>query len=301
VYTIWAVIAVYIVLFTPWPAPKPKTRRQPTANHEITPSKQKLAAVSPQSKFYFDKYSIQVEPHYLFEFDLRLLPRSPNLLLESGITKKTKIMSVAAPPRPVTEAKASIFSRKNFLGFINVADARHVLKLRHDWKTSDALRLQLGLDFDIKTNTTRPWAGARLLLDGTKEDSWAVEVNTDWGVVYTPKFDIIPFTDKISIPIDLCLGKDFYKDGAPHVGIGMHNGKVGLLLLAATLLAKQPIRVERKEAGGIYMKMPIQFRDGAKVAHTLQTKAEIDCTLNLQEQAKLKFHDINAILRLRQD
>jgi hypothetical protein len=208
--------------------------------------------------------------------------------------------TIAAPPRPA-EAKSSVFSKKNFLGFINVADAKHVLKLRHDWKTSDALRLQFGLDLDIKTNTTKPWAGARLLLDGTKEDSWAVEVNTDWGVVYTPRFDIIPFTDKLSIPIDLCLGKDFYKDGAPHVGVGMHNTKVGLLLLAANLLARQPVRIERKETGGFYMKMPLQFRDGSKVAHTLQTRAEIDATLNLQEAVKLKFHEINPILRLRQD
>jgi hypothetical protein len=210
-------------------------------------------------------------------------------------------MSVAAPPRPAEAKASSIFSKKKFLGFINVADTKHVLKLRHDWKVSDALRLQLGLDFDVKANTTSPWAGARLLLDGVKEDSWAVEVNTDWGVVYTPKFDIVPFTDKISIPIDLCLGRDFYKDGAPHIGVGMHNSKVGLLLLAATLLARQPIRIERKEAGGVYVKMPIQFRDGAKVAHTLQTKAEIDATLNLQEEVKLKFHEINPILRLRQD
>ncbi len=120
-------------------------------------------------------------------------------------------------------------------------------------------------------------------------------------MVYTPKFDIVPFTDKISIPIGLCLGRDFYKDGAPHIGVGMHNSKVGLLLLAATLLARQPIRIERKEAGGVYVKMPIHFRDGAKVAHTLQTKAEIDATLNLQEEVKLKFHEINPILRLRQD
>lgn len=140
-----------------------------------------------------------------------------------------------------------------------------------------------------------------LQLNGTNEDSWAVEVNTDWGVVYTPKFDLIPFTDKISIPIDLCLGKDFYRDGAPHVGVGMHNAKVGLLLLAATVIARQPIRVERKEAGGFYMSMPIQFKDGRKVPHTLQTKAEVDATLNLKEEVKLNFHEINAILRLRQD
>jgi len=208
-------------------------------------------------------------------------------------------MSVAAPLRP-TESKASFLSKKNFLGFINVADAKHVLKLRHCWKTSDALRLQMGLDFDVQTNITKPWAGARLLLDGNKEDSWAVEVNTDWGVLYTPKFGIIPFTDKLSIPIDLCLGKDFYKNGAPHVGVGMHNAKVGLLLLAATLIARQPIRVERKETGGFYMKMPIQFRDGAKVAHTLQSRAEVDATLNIKEM-ELNFHKINAILRLRQD
>jgi hypothetical protein len=211
-------------------------------------------------------------------------------------------MSVAAPLRP-TEARDSFLSKKKFLGFINVADAKHVFKLRHDWKTSDALRLQLGLDFDVKTNVTKPWAGARLLLNGSKEDSWAVEVNTDWGVLYTPTFDIIPkpFSDKLSIPIDLCLGKDFYKNGAPHVGVGMHNGKVGLLLLAATLIARQPIRVERKEAGGFYIKMPIQFRDGANVPHTLQSKAEIDATLNVKEEVKLTFHEINAILRLRQD
>ena len=139
-------------------------------------------------------------------------------------------------------------------------------------------------------------------VDGEKPDGWAVEVNTDWAVLCTPKVDLIPFTDRVSLPVDLRLGRDFYNNDAPHVEVGLHNSKVALGLLVVALVTKHPIHVKRKEAGGFSASMPVKFGDGNKVPHHLQTKAEVDATLERNDNGlKLTFHQLNALLRLRQD
>ncbi len=140
-------------------------------------------------------------------------------------------------------------------------------------------------------------------LDDCANGGWAVEVNTDWAVVQTPRVDLLGFTDAASLPVDLRLGTDFYAGDAPHVEIGIHNGKVTLALLAVSLATGAPIRIKRKEVGGWAVGVPVRFKGAAApVDHTLNTKAEVDATLQRQGRGvKLAFHQLNALLRLRQD
>ena len=133
-------------------------------------------------------------------------------------------------------------------------------------------------------------------------DSWAVEINSDWAVLCTPKVELLPFTDKFSLPVDLRIGKDFFNGDKPHVEVGLHNGKVAMALLVLSLVKKLPISVKRKEVGGFSVGVPIKFRDGQQVPHTLLGNTQIDATLNRTDHGlKLQFQQLSALLRLRQD
>lgn len=188
------------------------------------------------------------------------------------------------------------------MGFINVSNSLHFLKLRHNWRASDQFRIELGLDYCVNNNTTKPWAGVSLLFDAEKSNGWAVEANTDWAVLCTPRIDIIPFTDKISLPVDARIGRDWYEGGSPHIEVGIHNAVVALALGIIALASKHPIHLKRKEMGGFYASMPMKFRNGAEVPHTLQQRAEIDASLRRDDRGlQLDLHQLNAVLRLRQD
>lgn len=210
-------------------------------------------------------------------------------------------MSIAAPPRPAAE-RAGPFSRSKFLGFIDISRATHFLKLRQDWKASDKFKIELGADFDVTNNFTRPWAGIRLQLHGDGSAGWAVEVNTDWCVVCTPKVDLIPFTDRLSLPVDLRVGKDFYNNDSLHLEAGIHNTKASLLLLGLALASRKPIHIKRKEVGVFSFGLPMRLKNGKTIPYTAQPGMELDTTLERKDGGlRLDFHQLNAVIRLRQD
>lgn len=134
-----------------------------------------------------------------------------------------------------------------------------------------------------------------------KPDSWAAEINTDWGLLATPKVDLLGFTDRASLPISARLGRDFYRDGAPHVELGLHNPIVALALLAVSLATGAPVQIKRREAGGLSAALPIRFRDGREVAHQAQARVELDATLQrVGRGLRLDVHELNPVLRLSQ-
>ena len=208
--------------------------------------------------------------------------------------------TIVAPPRP--DKRQSAMSKDRFLGFINLAHASHFLKLRHSWKASDQLRIEFGLNYNISSNQTTPWTGVRLDL-ADRLEGWAVEANTDMAVVCTPQIDLIPFTDKLSLPIDARLGRDWFNGGQPHIEVGIHNAGVAACLVAVSLATNQPVHLKRKETGGFSVSLPIRFKDGSEVAHTAAARAEIDASLQRREGRglELEIHQLNAVLRLRQD
>lgn len=59
--------------------------------------------------------------------------------------------------------------------------------------------------------------------------------------------------------------------------------------------------LQRKEAGGFAVSMPITFKDGRTVAHSMQPRAEIDATIVRNGMGlNVVMHQMNAVLRLRQ-
>lgn len=210
--------------------------------------------------------------------------------------------TISAPPRP---DRKTWLSRGRFPGFIDASNAFHHLKLRHNWKASDQLRIEFGLDYCINTNASKPWAGISMLLDGSDPEGWAAVVNSDLAVVCTPKLDLIPFTDRISLPVSARVGRDWFTDrvhGAPHMDLSIHNPFVAAVLAVVALAAKKPIHLERKEVGGLCLSVPITFKDGRQVPHSLQSRAEVDASLQAHGRGlTLNLHQLNAVLRLKQD
>lgn len=138
-------------------------------------------------------------------------------------------------------------------------------------------------------------------LDDNK-DSWAVEVNTDWALLCTPTVELLPFTDRLSLPVNLRVGKDFYNEGRPHVEVGIENPVIALTLVLASLAAKAPISIKRKEAGGLAVAVPLTFKNGRTVPHEGQARAEVDATVQRRGRGlHLDFHQLNAVLRMRQE
>lgn len=213
-------------------------------------------------------------------------------------------MTSVAPPPPL-ERQPKRSTNGFFSRFVDMSEARHSLKLRQSLKASDQLRIELGVNVDMSTRETSPWAGARLLLEEGKEDGWAVEVCTDRAVVCTPRVDLLGFTDRMDLPVDARVGRDFLKDGStkPHFEFGMHNPYAAAVLLVGALAARLPVHIRRRETGGVSFALPIKYKDGKTWDNTAQARAEIDATIDRGEgfDVKMKVRELNAVLRLRQD
>lgn len=214
-------------------------------------------------------------------------------------------MSVAAPPRPVSTSERERLSgnrKKNILGFLNVADSSHFLKLRQCWKASERLRIEYGVDFNVTRNTTAPWAGVQFQMSGQGSSGWGLEINTDWCVLCTPRIDLLPFTERMSIPVDVKVGKDYYNGDALHLEVGVHNVKASLALLVLALASKKPIHVKRKEVGVYSFGMPLRLKNGESIPYTAEQRLEIDGTMQRKGFGiSVDVHQLNAILRLRQN
>lgn len=207
----------------------------------------------------------------------------------------------STPAAPVVldrSKKSNLFSN---LGFINFSGARNQLKLRQNWKVSDRLRVEYGLDVNSNLTVHQPWAGVLLKLDD-KEDSWAVDINTDWAHVITPTVDLIPFTNKFSLPVSATLGKNFFTDDAPHFEVGIHNTAVALALLAVSLAAGQKLNLQRKELALFSVGFPVKYRNGLSVPSSLQENVEVDACLGRRGWGLgLDITGLNAVLRLKQN
>jgi hypothetical protein len=213
-------------------------------------------------------------------------------------------MSVAAPPRPLTSERERLSGtgKKRFLGFLNIADSSHFLKLRQCWKASEKLRIEYGVDFNVTQNTTAPWAGVQFQMSGQGPSGWALEMNTDWCVLCTPRVDLLAFTERMSVPVDMKVGKDYYNSDALHLEVGVHNVKVSLALLVLALASKKPIHVKRKEVGVYSFGMPLRLKNGQSIPYTAAQRLEVDGTLQRQGFGiSVDIHQLNAMLRLRQD
>lgn len=100
------------------------------------------------------------------------------------------------------------------------------------------------------------------------------------------------------------IGTDFYPggDGQPHFEVGLHNPTVALGLLAAMLYLEKPVQIKRKEVGGFSVAVPMTFKSGKEVPHTLQQKIGMDATVSRKGRSlKIDFQELNAILCMRQD
>lgn len=215
-------------------------------------------------------------------------------------------MAAVAPPPPMErQSKPSSSAKGPLQRLFDFSNARHALKLRQSFKASDKLRIEIGMNIDMKTKEPSPWAGARMLLDGTKEESWAIEVNTDRALLCTPRVDLASFTDRFDLPIDARVGRDFLKDGTskPHFEFGLHNPYAAGALLVVALVAQLPVHIRRRETGGLAFDMPIKVGEDKTVPHTGQARAEIDATIDRKEgfDIQVKVRELNAVLRLRQD
>jgi hypothetical protein len=189
---------------------------------------------------------------------------------------RPRAMAPVAPPRPAAERAPGPLSRANFLGFVDLSRAAHWLKLRQSIRASDRLRLELGLDCEPAAGAARPWAGLHLQLTADPA-SWALECNSDWTVLATPAVDCLGWTrGRAALKVDGKFGTDHYLGGAPHVEVGVQNPYVALALLAASLAARAPIHVRRREAGGLAFAAPLRFKGAGEVA-MVSSAAPLSC------------------------
>ena len=71
---------------------------------------------------------------------------------------------------------------------------------------------------------------------------------------------------------------------------------------ACAQASKKPIVIKRKECGALVAALPLRFKNGREVPHQAQGRAEVDATLQRAGRGvHLAFHQVNAVLRLRQN
>lgn len=141
-------------------------------------------------------------------------------------------------------------------------------------------------------------------IDAEKPDGWALEYNTDWAVIQTPTVELIPFTSKLSLPVNARIGTDFYNNNQPHIEVGIKNKYVVIGILAASLALKKPmkIHVKRKEVGGFDWSIPFgkEEPNGSK-SYTAEQKLEIDGSIRREgPRILVDLAQLNPVLRLKQ-
>lgn len=138
-----------------------------------------------------------------------------------------------------------------------------------------------------------------LQLDASDPGKGGVEVTPEW-VVYTRSLHVGADSGLYSVPLHLKAGLTY--DGTPHVEVGISNAALTLSIAALLLALGKPVSITRKEVGGLSLALPVRFKDGRTVDHTLRPLAELDGQLARQGRGvALSFSQVNAVLRLRQD
>jgi hypothetical protein len=62
-------------------------------------------------------------------------------------------------PRDDDKAESS---RGHWLDWLDASHASHALKVRHQFKVKEGLKMELGLDCDLKSNAVSPWAAPQV-------------------------------------------------------------------------------------------------------------------------------------------
>ncbi|KAL6772314.1 hypothetical protein ACKKBG_A29750 [Auxenochlorella protothecoides x Auxenochlorella symbiontica] len=181
------------------------------------------------------------------------------------------------------------------------ADAmNHWLRLRHAFpapRTDGLLRLELGLDLNLRQPKSRPVPWASCLLKITKGPlaPGAIEVNPYWAT-YNRSWVVA----RGRLPLDAKLGACW--DGTPHVEVGVGSLPIIAIAAAGMLVAGKPIRVTRKEVGGwrLHLGLPRQ-RPAAGEPYTLEPALELDAGVQRVGRAlELSLGQLSAVLRVSQ-
>ena len=121
----------------------------------------------------------------------------------------------------------------------------------------------------------------------------------EW-LVYTRRLRVGAESGLYSVPLHLKAGLCY--DGTPHVEVGISHPALTLSIAALLLALGKPVSITRKEVGGLSLALPVTFKDGRTVDHTLRPLAELDGQLAREGRGlALSLSQVNAILRLRQD
>lgn len=141
--------------------------------------------------------------------------------------------------------------------------------------------------------------------DAEKPEGWALEYNTDWAVIQTPTVELIPFTSKVSLPVNARIGTDFYNNNQPHVEVGIKNKYVVIGILAASLALKKPLKihVKRKEVGGFDWSIPLAGKEeqNGNRSYKAEQKVEIDGSIRREgPRILVDLAQLNPVLRLQQ-
>ncbi|KAL4857882.1 UDP-glucuronosyltransferase 3A2 [Chlorella vulgaris] len=177
------------------------------------------------------------------------------------------------------------------LGWVSSKNCAHFLKLRHSAKISPHTRLELGLDLEVKDG-----AGHRQMLHNSAPG--AIEMNPLW-VSYNRLYHVGRPGAWWEVPLAAKLGVTF--TGKPYVNVGIENPRVALLLGALLLASGKTVSTAQKEIGGLAVHFPITLGN-AKRDYSLQERLEVDATLRGHRRGlQLDFHQLNGLLRLRQD
>ncbi|KAI3436530.1 hypothetical protein D9Q98_005947 [Chlorella vulgaris] len=192
------------------------------------------------------------------------------------------------------------------LGWVSSKNCAHFLKLRHSAKISPHTRLELGLDLEVKDgaghrqmlHNSAPWAAFLHQFDALDAGRGAIEMNPLW-VSYNRLYHVGRPGAWWEVPLATKLGVTF--TGKPYVNVGIENPRVALLLGALLLATGKTVSTAQKEIGGLAVHFPITLGN-AKRDYSLQERLEVDATLRGHRRGlQLDFHQLNGLLRLRQD
>lgn len=128
-----------------------------------------------------------------------------------------------------------------------------------------------------------------------------MEINPDWALLRTPTVDLLPFTKKVSLPVNARIGTDFYNDNKRHFEIGIKNKYVMAGILIVSLATKTPpkLNVRRKEIGGLEFSIPVGS-SGEDKRTAVNQSVEVDGSLHRQgSRLLLDIFQLNGVLRTK--
>ncbi|GAB4824052.1 hypothetical protein N2152v2_011098 [Parachlorella kessleri] len=203
--------------------------------------------------------------------------------------------------KPVEGPVAAAVKPKR-LGFVTLdtSHCAHALKIRHRFSLNEWLRVEIGLDEDLNGKTlhgSRPWCSLQFQLDDLRSKQCFLELNND-HVSLNKHWDLR--LQKVSVGLDTRVGVT--STGHAFTKVGVSNVPLMLVSAAVLLYLKHPIHLHQREAGGLYLDLPLPFPTAPRRRpYLLHEGLEMDASLRRHGWGlSLDVRELSGVIQLRQ-